>query len=94
MVIVFIHRDGCADRRQASLWLQGDMYRARQQELGVPTKDRLGVSHILHGVDGISINDSKLLSTSMNDSDFDDDVDVSWFDFVDRRVSALYCIPF
>ena len=68
----------CLFRKQASLWMQGDLYRAKQKEME-RTRDRLEVSSILHGVDGISIHDNKLLSMSMqNDSDLEDDVEVSF----------------
>lgn len=64
-------------RKQASLWLQGDMYRARQKELDLASRDHVEVTHILHGMGGININDSKHLNTSMNDSDFEEDAEVN-----------------
>jgi hypothetical protein len=52
------------------------MYRARQKELDLPSRDRVEVTHILHGMGGINLNDSKHLNTSTNDSDFEEDAEV------------------
>eukprot|EP00062_Callorhinchus_milii_P014614 gi/632963982/ref/XP_007898178.1/ PREDICTED: dual specificity protein phosphatase CDC14B isoform X3 [Callorhinchus milii] len=46
------------EEKQASMWAQGDLFRAKlkEQQNG---KDKVGVTRILSGVDDISINDNK-----------------------------------
>lgn len=45
-------------RKQASLWIQGDIYRSREQERAQKGVDKSGVSRLISGVDTIRIEDS------------------------------------
>ncbi|XP_048383556.2 dual specificity protein phosphatase CDC14C-like isoform X3 [Stegostoma tigrinum] len=62
------------EEKQASLWAEGDLYRAKlkDQQNG---KDKVGVTRILSGVDDISINDNQNMTIDQqecymyNDSD-------------------------
>lgn len=45
-------------RKQASLWAQGDLFRAKLTEQ-MNGQEKVGVTRILSGVDDISINDDQ-----------------------------------
>lgn len=46
------------EEKQASLWIQGDIYRSREQERAQKGVDKSGVSRLISGVDTIRIEDS------------------------------------
>lgn len=46
------------EEKQASLWIQGDIYRSREQERAQKGIDKSGVSRLISGVDTIRIEDS------------------------------------
>ncbi|XP_068727350.1 dual specificity protein phosphatase CDC14A-like [Montipora capricornis] len=46
------------EEKQASLWIQGDIYRSREQERAEKAVDKSSVSRLISGVDTIKIEDS------------------------------------
>lgn len=46
------------EEKQASLWIQGDIYRSREQERAEKGVDKCPVSRLINGVDTIKIEDS------------------------------------
>ena len=59
--------------KQAWLWMQGDIYRAKQKER---MRDKPEISRILSGVDDMKIHDNRYRGHS-NEISYEDEYDVS-----------------